>query len=503
MPCRRRERAARPALGAYALPVLLLALCACATVAPTQPSPATRAAVDVPLAWSAADTAAQASAGAQSLAQWWLRFDDPLLAQLVEQALQANTNVASAQAALRQARALRDVAAAGLAPVLGSSASAQHSTSGGLGSNATSSNSFRAGLDASWEPDIFGANRSALNASEAAARASAATLGDVQVSMAAEVALSYIALRNAQARLAIADANLASQLETLQITQWRLQAGLVTSLEAEQARGAAEQTRAQLAALQTSVAQNRHALAVLVGQPPAALERELAAPGPVPQAAQGLALSLPAETLRQRPDVRAAELQVSAAWSRVAGADAARYPSFKLGGSIGLNAATLGALTNAASVVSALLASVSFPIFDGGAANAQVRAQQAAWDQARVAYQATVLTALKDVEDALVALRGDRERVLRLTNAADAAGNAALLARQRFSSGLVDFQTVLETQRTQLSTQDGLASAGADISADHVRLYKALGGGWQPDDSIAAAASVAPRSATATRTPTP
>jgi outer membrane protein TolC len=201
--------------------------------------------------------------------------------------------------------------------------------------------------------------------------------------------------------------------------------------------------------------------------------------------------------------VRAAELQVAAALARVAQADAARLPSFKLGGSLGLSALTLGSLTSGASVVSALLASVSFPIFDGGASNAQVRAQQAAWDQAQLAYRSSVLAALKDVEDALVALQGDRERLLRLTNAAEAAGNAALLARQRFSSGLVDFQTVLETQRTQLSTRDSVASAGADISADHVRLYKALGGGWRPETSETAMAPVDGHPESALRTSRP
>jgi outer membrane protein, multidrug efflux system len=472
----RREAVARSLRIPTIVGCLMLALYGCATVAPQGAAPV---AVEVPAAWSVADVSA--TTGTSSLAQWWLRFDDPLLGSLVAQALQANTNVKSAQAALQQARALRDVSAAGLLPAVGSSASAQHSTSG---SN-NASNSFKAGLDASWELDIFGANRSALEASDAAARASAASLGDVQVSIAGEVALDYITLRGAQSRLAIANDNLASQQETLQITQWRLQAGLVTALEAEQARAAAEQTSAQLPALQTSIEQSRHALAVLTGQPPAALSTALAAASPVPQAADDLALSIPAETLRQRPDVRAAELQVTAALARVAQADAARAPSFKLSGSLGLSALTLGSLTSGAAVVSALLAGVSWPVFDGGAGLAQVRAQQAALDQARVAYQAAVLTALKDVEDALIALRGDRERLLRLQQAAEAAGNAALMARQRFSSGLVDFQTVLETQRTQLNTQDSVASSRADLSADHVRLYKALGGGWRPDSSDA------------------
>ncbi len=489
-----RTDARRPA--AYRLrsvPViagLTLALCGCASLAPQR---AAGVAVEVPAAWSGASAATPA--GASPLAQWWSRFDDPLLTDLVSQALQANTSVNSAQAALRQARALRDVAAAGLLPTLGSSASAQRSRSG----NNSATNNFRAGLDAGWEPDIFGGNRSALDASEASAEASAASLADVQVSIAAEVALGYISLRNAQARLAIADANLASQLETAQITQWRLQAGLLSSLEGEQSRAAAEQTRAQLPALQSGIEQTAHALAVLTGQPPAALSALLAPSRPVPQAADDLALAIPAETLRQRPDVRAAEQQVGAALARVAEADAARLPSFKLSGSLGLSALTLGSLTSGASVASALAASVSLPVFDGGAARARVRAQQAALDQAGSAYRAVVLTALKEVEDALVALRGDRERLARLQVAADAAANAALMARQRFDSGLVDFQTVLDTQRSQLNTQDGVANARADVSADHVRLYKALGGGWRPDDSDAAAA---PRPGVdATRTP--
>ena len=460
---------------------LILTLYGCASLAPT-------VAVPVPAAWSAADDAVMT--GGASLAHWWSRFDDPRLSQLVTQALASNTSVKSAEATLRQARALRDVAAAGLWPWVDGSASARHATSGGQ----SAGDRFETGLDASWELDIFGANRSAVAASDASVRASTASLGDVQVSIAAEVALDYMTLRGAQTRLAIADDNLASQLETLQITQWRLQAGLTTSIEAEQARADAEQTRAKVPVLRTSIEQTRHALAVLTGQPPAALATQLAAPGPVPRAADDLVLSLPAETLRQRPDVRAAEAQVAAALARVAQANAARAPNFQLGGSLGLDALTLGALTNSASAVSVLLASVTLPVFDGGALRAEVRAQQAALDLASADYRATVLTALKDVEDALAALRGDRERLSHLQLATVAAGNAARLARQRYGSGLVDFQVVLDTQRTQLDTQDSVASASVDLSADHVRLYKALGGGWRPDTGEASPSSTgAPR----------
>jgi NodT family efflux transporter outer membrane factor (OMF) lipoprotein len=263
---------------------------------------------------------------------------------------------------------------------------------------------------------------------------------------------------------------------------------MVTVLEVEQARAATEQTSALLPTLLTATEQNRHALAVLTGQPPAALATLLAAAIPVPQAEAALAMSIPAETLRQRADVRAAELKVAAALARVDQADAARLPNFALSGSLGLNALSLSTLTNGASVVSSLFASMAAPIFDGGAARAQVRAQRAAYDQARLTYEATVLTALKDVEDALIALQGDRQRLTNLRNAGDAAATAALLARQRYSSGLVDFQVVLETQRTLLSTQDSVANANADVSSDHVRLYKALGGGWRPETSSGPAA---------------
>lgn len=462
---------------AAAASVLTLTMAGCAH--PTSP-PLHPRQPDVPAAWS---TTSDAPSGTpvEAAAAWWQRFQDPDLAPLVARALRANTTVLGAQAALRQARALRDVAAAGLQPMLVSAASATHGTLGGD----STGNRFQLGLDASWELDLFGANRSAVDASEATARARAASLGDVQVSMAAEVALSLITLRSSQARLAIAEANLANQLQTLQLTDWRAQAGLLSALEVEQARAASAQTQAQLPALQTAVAQTSHALAVLTGQPPAALAHLVAMPAPVPQAQSDLALSLPAETLRQRPDVRAAEQQVLAAHGRVAQADAARHPSFRLGGSLGLSALTLGTLGSSAALASTLLAGVNWTLWDGGAGQAQVRAEQAALDQAQASYRGTVLTALQEVEDALVALRGDRERARRLQQATTAALQAARLARQRYDSGLVDFQTVLETQRTQLSTQDSLATATAGVSADHVRLFKALGGGWSPDDEPA------------------
>jgi NodT family efflux transporter outer membrane factor (OMF) lipoprotein len=411
---------------------------------------------------------------ADDLARWWERFGDPQLSALVAQALQAHPSALSAQAALRQARAQARVQAAGMLPDVSLSGSAQRSRSGGQ-----TGNSFQVGLDAGWEPDLFGRLDAGVQASEADARAAQASLEQVHVSLSAEVALQYISLRSLQQRLAIAQRNLETQQQTLQITDWRVQAGLATSLVAEQARAAAEQTAAQVPQLQASLAQARHALAVLTGQAPAALDAALAAPQAVPQPSQALALDIPADTLRQRPDVRVAQERVQAALARVSQADAARYPSLRLSGSLGLRALTLGALGDSASLVHSLLGSVAVPLFDGGATQAQVQVQQAALEQARQAYQLAVLTALKEVEDALVALQGEAARLAHLQQAAQAAGNAALLAQQRYASGLIDFASVLETQRTQLATQDALATSQANLGSNHVRLFKALGGGWQ------------------------
>ena len=461
-----------------ALWVVLGALGACASRLPdAAPSPG----LEIPAGWSVADGAGSGAMGVgdASLLAWWQRFDDPTLSTLVGSALLSNTSIQGAQAALQQAQALREVAAAALWPTLGGAASAQRSAAGGK----STGNLIQLGLNSNWAPDVFGARRAAVQAGDADLAASAASLGDVQVQVTAEVALNYLLLRTAQARTLIASDNLASQEETLQLTLWREQAGLVSALEAEQAAAAVQQNRARLPILQTSILQTQHALAVLTGRPPAALTEllgPLARGSGVPQARGDLALRIPAQALRQRPDVRAAEYQVAAALARVGQARAQRWPSFAIGGSLGLGASTLGALGNGSALLGSLLASVSLPVFDGGALRAQQRVQQAALDQAQQVYRAAVLGALQQVEDALVALRNDQLRLASLRLAASAASNAALLARQRYSSGLIDFQTVLETQRTQFDTQDGVALAIADVGSDHVRLFKALGGGWLP-----------------------
>lgn len=459
---------------------LSLCLGACAGLSPLPLDQA--AALTTPHAWAGAPQAVSAASGAQVQGAWWQRFADPQLDLLVQDSLQHNTSVAIASGAVRQAQAQRSVAAAALWPQLAAGASAQASRAQGSGGTER----VALGLDADWTPDIFGGQRSAVRGADANALAGLAQLGDVRVQVAAEVVLNYLLLRTAQARQAIAGRSLASQQETLQITEWREQAGLVTAVESAQARAALSQTLAVLPSLQTSVDQSSHALAVLSGRPPSALLQALGAGGPVPPDGSDGPLAVPADVLRQRADVRAAEQRVWAALAQVDQAEARRWPSLRIGGSLDLGAASLGALTAGSSVLASLVASVAWPLVDGGAARAGVHLQHAVLAQAQQQRRATVLAALQEVEDALVALRDDRQRHARLQQAADAATQAATWARQRFSGGLIDFQTVLETQRTELGTQDSVAAALADIGADRVRLFRALGGGWSPRELEAA-----------------
>jgi NodT family efflux transporter outer membrane factor (OMF) lipoprotein len=437
------------------------------TVAPALPQPA---------GWTAAIDAPGSAGDPAALARWWRRFDDPTLGALVERSLLAATDVQAAEARLRAARAQRDLAAAALRPSAGANASAQVSDAEGR----PPARQYRAGFDAAWELDLWGGIRAGVDAARAEVQASAATLGQTRVSLAAEVAATYIELRSAQARLATLRANVANLERTLRIVIWREEAGLVTRLDVEQQRTAVEQARAALPALQTATLQAMNALAVLAGEAPGALHPMLRAEAALPVAPAELALAIPATVLAQRADLQAAEARVRAAAARVDAADAERLPSVQLSGSIGLNALSLAGLSSGAGVAS-LLASLNVPVFDGGRIAAQVRGQEAVLDEARANQRAAWLAALQEVEDTLVALRGSGEQLASRRAAAAAARRAATLAEQRYAAGLIDFASLLQTQRSQLVADDEVTTASAALVTQHVRLYKALGGGWTPD----------------------
>jgi multidrug efflux system outer membrane protein len=450
---------------ALALPLLLAA--GCASVAP--PAAPERLAGPLPAAWSRDPGPAP---GAPAAA-----FGDPLLLALVTEALAANTDVQVALAALAQARAQRDAVAAAAAPQLDASARAARNRS-----DERSANTLRAGLDASWEVDLFGARADATAAAQATADASAATLQATRLAVAGDTAIAYLQWQGTRAQLAVADESVASQAQALQLAHWRLDAGLASALDLAQASAALEQTRARVPALQTTLAQAENQLAVLLGQPAGTLAARLAGA----RAASELslptlpALGVPADLLRRRPDVLAAERRVAAALATLSQRQAERLPRFNISGSLALQAVTFSALGGPSALVAGIAAAVDWPLLDGGAGAAQVAAQQAALDGAQASYRAAVLLALQDVEDQLVALARGAERVAALARADAAAREALQLARDRYAAGLIDFGTLLDSERAALTAGDTLASARTDRALSFVRLYKGLGGDWGP-----------------------
>ncbi|GAB6111383.1 efflux transporter outer membrane subunit [Desulfomicrobium salsuginis] len=455
------------------LPLILLALTGCVSVGPDYIPPA----LQTPAAWSGLDGPAS-NATAPDLGSWWDNLDDQLLSEIVREALDANLDLRSAQARLKEARARRAVALAGFFPAVSASGSGSRSQSSRETGSGMTRELYSGSLDANWELDVFGGTRRGYEAAEADFESSEAGLRATQVSIAAEAALGYVEMRTLQERLRIARDNLASQTETLQLTQWRAQAGLVDSQDVAQARSNLEQTRSQIPALETSLAETRHSLEILLGKTPGAMRDRLDVEGGLPAVPERIAVGIPADTLRQRPDIRAAERTLAAETARVGVAEAARYPSFTISGSLGLEALTFKALGGGDAGTSSLLAGITVPIFEAGRLKSQVEIQDAVREQALISYEKAVLTALQEVENALVSLARSRERAQALGEAADAARSAADMARLRYGSGLIDFQSVLDTERSVRTIEDSLASARADGVLALIRLYKAMGGGW-------------------------
>ena len=453
----------------------ILAGCAVPRVGPDYQTPQ----AELPAVWTATLPDASANASdATALARWWTQFDDPALDRLVGEALSQGLDVRLAQARVQQARASRQLAEAGLFPTVAASAGGTRSKTSQAVAAVPTRTLYDAGFDASWELDLFGGTRRGIEAAQADVAASQASLEQVRVTLVAEVARNYVDLRAAQQRIRIARDNLASQRETLQITEWRYQAGLARASEVEQARTAEAQTRAGIPDLEIDLVAAQNRLAVLLGRAPGSLHDQLAAVKPLPALPTQLATGIPADVLRQRPDIVAAERTLAAETARVGQKLAQRFPSLSLSASFGWQAYSTAALGGAANAARALGATLATTLFDGGRLRSQVDVQSAVQEQALVAYQSTVLTALEEVENALKSHAAARKRFAARQAAAEAARNAADLSRKLYQAGLADFQQVLETQRTQLSAEDSLATADASLRTSLISLYKALGGGW-------------------------
>lgn len=434
----------------------------------------------VPGAWSrSAEPERQIDMDA--LSRWWTTFDDPVLTSLVERTVVGNFDLRTAVSRVRQARAQANAARADLFPSVaaGASMTASHTGStGGLPQPSAVQRSYHAGVDLSWEPDFFGGTRSAIDAATATAEARGADLQDVLVTVVAEAAGQYIRIRSLQERVAVAEANQRLQDEAYEIAGFRLQAGLTTDLDVQLARSNVESTGALIASLQLDLAQAFHALATLLGQDPASLDQELTNTVRIPEAPLSVAVGVPADAVRRRFDVRSAERRLAAQAADVDATRAQLYPRFALTGSIGLESLKIASLFVPGASFWRATPSVNWRLFDRRQLQQNLLARTEGETQASIEYEATVLSALREVEDALVAYTQERVRRERLTNASEASQQAADLALQLYNSGLRDFRDVLDAQRSLLTLQDQLAFSRGSVSANLVQLYRALGGGW-------------------------
>jgi outer membrane protein, multidrug efflux system len=463
-------------LSYIALTLVILIPAGCATVGPDYVPPGTKVSDEWQTHLDGGLTAGEIDP--ETLASWWTTLNDRELSSLIQRAVMDNLDVKEALARVREARARRGIASAGLFPYVEGSGSATWSHSSkdnGGGSNEL----YAAGFDAGWELDVFGGVRRSVQAADADLQASREDLRDVLVSLLAEVALNYVEMRTLQTRLAVAEANLESQDETYRLAQWRYQAGLSDDLAVQQAAYNLESTRSQIPSLRTGLEEAMNRIAVLLGEQPGKIHTELEKREPIPVTPLNVAVGVPAGVLRRRPDVRRAERKLAAQTARIGVAVADLYPKFTLAGSIGVETLSLGNVSSSGSLNLSGGPRFTWAIFQAGAIRQNIKAQTALQEQYLFAYESTVLGALEDVENALKAYAEEQKRRESLSKAAQAAQVAAELAQKKYEAGLNDFTNVLDAQRSLLSFQEQLAQSNGTVTSNLVRLYKALGGGWE------------------------
>lgn len=454
-----------------------------------------------PEAWVEPVPSQQTGDASEPQGPWWESFNDPILTDLVTRSAEANTDVRIAVERLREARAQRGVVSAAIFPQAdldGSFSNSRFSENGflkGLGGGGGGGgagggslpgavvpgqqiNLWQAGLDASWEIDLFGRNRRAVEAAEAEIAAAAYAIGAVQLSIAAEVADGYAQLRGVQARHDLARSTLQSQQETLSIVAEQAAAGLASELDLSRAETQVASAAARIPELESAERIAIRRLEVLIGANPGTLDEQLSQAAPLPEPPEALNVGIPSDVLRRRPDVRIAERRLAAATARIGVATADLFPRFSLTGSFGFQSQEIGDLPEGDSRFWAIGPSVRWPILDFGRVRSNIAVQDARSEQALAAYEGTVLRALSDVEVALVRLSRERARAEQLDRAAASARRASSVAEELYRAGLLEFLDLLDAQRTQYTAEDAAAQADAAIVSDTVALYRALGGGW-------------------------
>jgi multidrug efflux system outer membrane protein len=463
-------------LSALMVATVLLSGCA---VGPDYQAPI----VSLPARWSSDQT--MQAPGSTHPPRWWGRLNDPLLDALIDEATASNLDVATSKAKIREARYSLRQTTAGLFPSGTGSGSATRnkSSTSAVGNDSIVSggdpyNQFQAGFDSSWELDLFGGTRRGVEAATRNLEASEDDLQATLLSLVGDVASYYVDARGYQARIALARRTAASQRETAALTRTKFEAGSASAVDVAKAVAQASSTEANVPSYEAAYAADVHRLGILLGREPLALTQALARVAPIPTPPMPLPKGIPADILLTRPDVRAAERRLAQATAKIGQAEAALYPSVSLTGSVSTSALKLGDLAKYSSVSWSFGPSVSVPIFDAGKLRAAVGVSQAQRDQYHAAFRAAVLTALEDVENAIVSLNSERTRTGQLKDAATNYREAMRLSRSLYQNGSSSFLDVLDSERSLYSSEDSLLQSRVAIAKNYVALAKALGGGW-------------------------
>jgi multidrug efflux system outer membrane protein len=468
-----------PTQGRRAALVLLLAtsISGC-TVGPDYREPG----VNLPMKWS--DGSAKRVADPAGPSRCWRRLNDPVLDRMIEDAVASNLDVATAKAKVREARASETQAAAALLPsVTGSDSTSWNKSSsngavGGAGFGAATYNQFKSGFDSSWELDLFGANRRGLEAAAHGAEAAEEDLYAALLTLIGDVASNYLDARGYQARIELARRTVVSQQQTAALTRSKSEAGSATAVDVAKAGALASSIAANIPTYEAALAADIHRLSILLGREPPAVAPALARPAPVPSPRLPLPKGIPADILLKRPDIRAAERRLAQSTARIGQAEAARYPSVSLTGSVSTSALNVGDLARYSSLGWSIGPSISFPVFNGGKLEAAVEASRAQRDQSFVAFHKVILTGLEDVENSIVSLASERMRVRRLADATYNYREAARLSRLLYQNGTSSFLDVLDSERSLYTSEDSLLQSRVTLAKNYVALAKALGGGW-------------------------
>jgi NodT family efflux transporter outer membrane factor (OMF) lipoprotein len=413
-----------------------------------------------------------------ALSQWWTVFNDPILNSIEERALKSNLDLRTAVSRIEQAKANRLSASGNLLP----SVTVTGSVSGGRASSRSGgsvTHDNTAEFDVSWEPDFLRGLRKNVAAYDADVQTAQENLRNTMVTLTAEVALDYVSLRSYQAQISVTQSNLSKYRDTYEMTVAKRESGLATDLDVQQALENVQSTEATIPSIETNLEQTKNALAILLAVRPDALNAELSDVEPIPVVPGEVAVGIPGDLIRRRPDVKSAERQVAAQMLRVGVARANLFPMFSLSGTFAFGAQNVLNVLTPASFGATVIGAVEQTILNRRSLKAQVKLQNALLDQYEASYDSTLLGAVRDVENSLEAFGQDQVRRKSLAAASVSAEQSAAMARELYASGLKDFLTVLDSERTMLTVQNNLVQTDASVDSDLIQIYKAMGGGWK------------------------